>query len=323
MTTEESNWTGERLETFVFNENTIEHLHRYAIATELAAGKTVLDIASGEGYGTHMLAGVAAEVVGVDIDAETIANAQSKYTKANLSFKTGSADLIPCNNAYFDLVVSFETIEHHDRHHQMMAEIKRVLKPGGLLLISSPDKLYYSDLTGYKNPFHVKELYQQEFEELLAQYFKHTSYSRQKNFIGSVIIPRLDRTENDSVKMYDGDYDRLTENDMGAQFLVALASDHELPQLKVSLFNGQQVVQQQIDDVREQIMAFMQQQAADYFGKMQKDAADHAELLKQQALVDIEQARQQETERLISTRDYRMGNLLLSPLRNLKKLFHA
>lgn len=323
MTTEGSTWTGERLETFVFNENTIEHLHRYAVATELAAGKTVLDIASGEGYGTNMMAAVATEIVGVDIDAETIANAQQKYKKSNLSFKTGSADLIPCESAYFDLVVSFETIEHHDRHHEMMTEIKRVLKPGGMLLISSPDKKYYSDLTGYKNPFHVKELYQHEFEDLLSHYFKHTSYCRQKNFIGSLIVPRFYQEEGESVIMYDGDYDKLVANDMGAQFLVALASDSELPQLKFTLFNGQQVVQQQIDDVREQIMAFMQQQAADYFGKMQKDAADQAELMRQQALADIELARQKEAERLRNTRDYRMGKWLLSPLRTIKKVFHA
>jgi ubiquinone/menaquinone biosynthesis C-methylase UbiE len=323
MTTEKSTWTGERLETFVFNENTIEHLHRYAIATELAASKTVLDIASGEGYGTNMMAEVAAEVVGVDIDEETIANAKNKYEQANLSFKTGSADRIPCESGYFDLVVSFETIEHHDRHHEMMAEIKRVLKPGGLLLISSPDKLYYSDLTGYKNPFHVKELYQKEFESLLAQYFKYTSYCRQKNFIGSLIVPRFDDAENDSVKMYDGDYGELTNNDMGGQFLVALASDNELPQLKLTLFNGQQVVQKQIDDVRDQVMAFMQQQAAEYFGKMEKEAADRTEKMKQQALADIEQARLQEAERLQNTRDYRLGNALMVPLRTIKKLLHA
>ncbi len=309
-------WTGERLETFVFNENTIEHLHRYVIATKLAAGKTVLDIASGEGYGTHMIAGVAAETVGVDIDAETIANAKEKYQQPNLSFKTGSADNIPCENDYFDLVVSFETIEHHDRHHEMMAEIRRVLKPGGILLISSPDKKYYSDVTGYKNPFHVKELYQHEFEELLAQYFKHTSYCRQKNFIGSMIIPRFDGAENDSVTMYNGDYENIATADMGAQFLVALASDHELPQLKLTLFDGQQVIQKQIDDVREQVMAFMQQQGADFFGKMQKETADQIALASQQA-------RQAETDRLTNTHDYRVGKLLLSPLRKIKKIFHA
>jgi len=316
-------WTGERLETFVFNENTIEHLHRYAIAKQLATGKTVLDIASGEGYGTSMMAAVAAEVVGVDIDAETVAKAQHKYQKPNLSFKTGSADVIPCESGYFDLVVSFETIEHHDRHHEMMAEIKRVLKPDGLLLISSPDKKYYSDLTGYKNPFHVKELYQQEFEALLAQYFKNTEYCRQKNFIGSLIVPRLNHTDNDAVTMYDGDYEGISESDMGAQFLVALASDQDLPRLTLSLFNGQQVVQKQIDDVRDQVMAFMQQQATDYFAKMQKDAADQAEQMRQQALADIELARQQEAERQRNTRDYRMGNLLLSPLRTIKRIFHA
>lgn len=65
------NWTGERLETFVLNDSTIEHLHRYAIAKELAQGKHVLDIACGEGYGSNLLASSARFVDGVDIDQST------------------------------------------------------------------------------------------------------------------------------------------------------------------------------------------------------------------------------------------------------------
>jgi len=63
-----------------------------------------------------------------------------------------------------DLVVSFETIEHHDEHEQMLAEVKRVLKPDGMAIISSPDKAIYTDKPEYHNSFHVKELYREEFE---------------------------------------------------------------------------------------------------------------------------------------------------------------
>ncbi|MBL7749096.1 MAG: class I SAM-dependent methyltransferase, partial [Chitinophagaceae bacterium] len=161
-----ANWTGERLETFVFNESTIEHLHRYAIACGLAAGKTVLDIACGEGYGSYLLAAKAASVTGMDIDNTTIKKATQKYPKENLRFTQATAEKIPAADAQFDMVVSFETLEHLEDHDTMIKEIKRVLKPGGLLVISTPDKKNYSDKRNYKNPFHLKELYRNEFEAL-------------------------------------------------------------------------------------------------------------------------------------------------------------
>ena len=74
-------------------------------------------------------------------------------------------------DARVDFVVSFETIEHHDQHLQMMMEIRRVLRPDGVLIISSPDKHEYSDVPGFKNEFHVKELYLSEFVDLLSSHF--------------------------------------------------------------------------------------------------------------------------------------------------------
>ena len=138
-------WTGERLETFVFNDNTVEHLHRYAITIDYIKGKTVLDIASGEGYGTNLLSKYAEKVFGVDIDETSIELAKKKYSSKNLEFKIGRADLIPLEDSSMDVVVSFETLEHHDKHQEMMLEIKRVLKPGGILIMSTPDKKYYTD----------------------------------------------------------------------------------------------------------------------------------------------------------------------------------
>jgi 2-polyprenyl-3-methyl-5-hydroxy-6-metoxy-1,4-benzoquinol methylase len=162
----------ERLTTDLFTMSSVEHLHRYAIAADLCRGKDALDIASGEGYGSNLLAKVAKSVVGVDISSEVIKQASVKYARANLTFRDGAADAIPLGDSSVDVVVSFETLEHHDKHEGMLAEIKRVLRPDGIMIISTPDKLFYSDVTGYRNAYHVKELYLDEFKALIERFLQ-------------------------------------------------------------------------------------------------------------------------------------------------------
>jgi len=116
---DESNSTGERLLTGYFDRFTVEHLHRYALTRRLDHGKDVLDIASGEGYGSNLLASVANTVIGVDIDPMVVRHAKNKYSKNNLDFLTGSCSSIPLEPDSVDLVVSFETLEHHDQHEEM------------------------------------------------------------------------------------------------------------------------------------------------------------------------------------------------------------
>lgn len=227
----------ERLHTGEAGEGMLEHLHRYALAVDRCAGKTVLDIASGEGYGTNLLAAVAAQAVGVDIDAEAVDLAARKYAagKKNLRFLQGSAARIPLEDGMFDVVVSFETIEHHDQHEEMMQEIKRVLKPGGLLVISSPDKHFYSEKPGTTNPFHVKELYKEEFEALLKRYFSNTSLYRQKTFFSSVIAP--DHDEKSNLDVYGGNFESVKKLEgIEPVYLVALASDAAFEPLGSSIF---------------------------------------------------------------------------------------
>ena len=130
-------------------------------------GKIVLDIASGEGYGSNLISYYAEKVYGVDISESAIENAKLKYTRSNIEFLKGSTSNIPMPNNSVDVILSFETIEHHDEHHQMMQEFKRVLKTDGVLILSSPDKLNYSDKTGHNNPYHIKELYK---DELIDEY---------------------------------------------------------------------------------------------------------------------------------------------------------
>jgi glycosyltransferase involved in cell wall biosynthesis/ubiquinone/menaquinone biosynthesis C-methylase UbiE len=170
-------FTGERfLPDLNFPEISYEHWHRYLYAAQFVKGKNVLDIACGEGYGSSLLAQSAGHVIGIDIDPKTITYASSKYIQSNLEFKVGSLDNIPLgDDTSLDGIISFESIEHISEEQQeaFMREAKRILKPDGILLVSTPNKFAYSDVPGYRNEFHVKEFYVREFRAFLEKHFKH------------------------------------------------------------------------------------------------------------------------------------------------------
>jgi ubiquinone/menaquinone biosynthesis C-methylase UbiE len=180
-------FTGERFVPDIDGVIRLEHLHRYAFVRSLAEGQDVLDIACGEGYGSAMMSENAKSVIGVDIAADAVAYASQAYVSENLTFLEGSATKIPVADSSVDVVVSFETIEHLEDHEAMLAEIKRVLRPDGILVISSPNKKIYSDETGYSNPYHLKELYTEEFVELVSRYFENVRHYAQKVLAASVI----------------------------------------------------------------------------------------------------------------------------------------
>ena len=165
----------------------LEHYHRYLCALKVIKNRRVLDLASGEGFGSNILSLEANKVFGVDISPEAIFHASHKYVRSNLQFIVGSATEIPLEDCSVDAAVSFETIEHFADHEKFLHEIKRVLQPGGFLIISTPNKLVYSDLTGYSNPFHEKELYTSEFLEIVARYFAKVRHYGQRVAVGSLI----------------------------------------------------------------------------------------------------------------------------------------
>lgn len=180
-------FTGERFTPECVREIFYEHWHRYAWAARLVNGLNVLDAACGEGYGSHLLAQSAARVDGVDIDPQAVSHAETRYAADHLRFHTASALDLPFPDNHFDCVVSFETLEHLAEHDQLLSEFRRVLKPDGFLIISSPDKKTYSDDTGYHNEFHVRELYRDELEQLLAKHFPSWRLFGQKLMFQSVL----------------------------------------------------------------------------------------------------------------------------------------
>ena len=163
-------------------ENAYEHWHRYLWARAVCGGKRVLDVASGEGYGSFLLAGVARLVVGVDVSPAAVEHSRSEYSAENLEFLVGRAEALPTGPAAFDVVVSFETIEHLGEPEQsrFLAEVKRVLVPGGTLVVSTPDREAYAEELPEVNEFHQREFSPPEFRALLEGHFKHVRFLGQR-----------------------------------------------------------------------------------------------------------------------------------------------
>lgn len=179
-------FTGERFCPHVRGEVALEHFSRYALAAELARGKDVLDIASGEGYGSRLMADYARTVTGVELDWQAVCHAAKTYAGDNLAFVQGNAAKIPLADNSVDLVASFETIEHHDQHESMLAEICRVLRPDGVLMLSSPEKAL-NEYRNTPNKYHVAELYREELEHLLARHFARYALYGQRTVFASII----------------------------------------------------------------------------------------------------------------------------------------
>jgi SAM-dependent methyltransferase len=180
-------FTGERFTPESVREIYYEHFHRYAWALQMVDGLDVLDCACGEGYGAHLLAGRARSVVGADVDARSVEHAQQRYAQPGLEFVEADALKLPFEDRRFDAVVSFETLEHLSPHDELMTEFRRVLKPGGFLVMSSPDRKTYSDDTGFENEFHVRELYRDELEALLGRHFPNFRLYAQKLMFHSAL----------------------------------------------------------------------------------------------------------------------------------------
>ena len=187
---DELEFTGERFIPGTRGEIWVEHWHRYHFATRWVRGLRVLDVACGEGYGSALLARQAAHVTGVDLAPAAIDHARRTYAGVpNLDFVCASCAEIPLGDASIDAVVSFETLEHIPGQEAFLSEAARVLKPDGVLVLSCPNKLEYSDKTGYANEFHLKELYREELAALVAARFPETSWYGQRPSFFSVIAP--------------------------------------------------------------------------------------------------------------------------------------
>ncbi|HXK06991.1 MAG TPA: methyltransferase domain-containing protein [Verrucomicrobiae bacterium] len=187
-------FTGERLIPGEVDIDLLnEHMARYAFAARLARGKRVLDAGCGAGYGSAALAQVAESVTGVDVAAEAIEHAREQYRAQNLAFEQASVTQLPFAEAAFDLVVAFEVIEHLEDWRGMLQEAARVLSPAGQLIVSTPNKLYYTESRGIHgaNPFHVHEFEFAEFVAELKAVFPHVSMFLENHVEGVAFQPHV------------------------------------------------------------------------------------------------------------------------------------
>lgn len=217
-------FTGERFiqeGSHIDDEISYEHLNRYYAISTIVKDKDVLDAACGSGYGTELISRFASFVHGIDIDEEAVEYARDHFEKKNLAYSVASITSIPFQDATFDIVVSFETIEHVDEITQkhFLEEIKRVLRPNGQLIISTPDKRNYSDIPKYFNEFHLKEFYSNEFLNFLKSRFKHVHFFYQRD----EVVNLISNYDADMVNVVRKKYSDSTEG----KYIIAVCSDVE------------------------------------------------------------------------------------------------
>jgi len=234
-------FTGERFTPECVREIWYEHYHRYVFAREFVAGLKVLDAACGEGYGSALLATAASYVAGADISETAVEHARGRYAAEKLDFFVSDCLSLPFDDDEFDCVVSFETLEHLEDHQGLMTEFRRVLNPGGFLLLSSPDKAIYTDRQQNRNEYHVRELYRDELESLLQAHFPAYRLWGQKLLFQSAIWS-LEETPGISLHQEkDGQVDRVPDPGHDPVYLLALCASDEacLPEIAhgLSLFD--------------------------------------------------------------------------------------
>jgi ubiquinone/menaquinone biosynthesis C-methylase UbiE/glycosyltransferase involved in cell wall biosynthesis len=231
--TEMLEWTGERYVPWMEEgEIHYEHLHRYRFAKEFVRNKKVLDLACGEGYGSFMLAEKAESVIGIDIDESTIRHASSKYIKENLEFIEGSITNVPIKGEnIFDVVICFEALEHIEEHDKLMKEVKRLLTVAGIFIVSTPNKYTYTDQSNFQNPFHLKELYFDDFKDLLSNNFQHAYIYGQKIYPSSNIFPFFKGktvSKEFVIEKRNKEFVFLPSGKKLARYFIAVASDSSL-----------------------------------------------------------------------------------------------
>jgi cyclopropane fatty-acyl-phospholipid synthase-like methyltransferase len=151
-----------------------DHLERYRFAATFVKGKTVLDIACGTGYGVAMLREAGAtSVTGADVSDEAVAHARATYPVDGVKFiLSGMAEVD--DGVQYDRIISFETIEHIDDYRPALANLRRLLKPDGVLVLSTPNRPVNSPQCKTladkpPNPYHVREFTVPEMADALKQ----------------------------------------------------------------------------------------------------------------------------------------------------------
>jgi SAM-dependent methyltransferase len=220
--------TGERFIPDLMGGHLVEaeHMVRYLWAAQFAPGRRTLDAGSGMGYGSRTLAeGGADGVVGVDRDAAVVELVRGE-PPAGVSFEVGDLLSLPFGADEFDYVVCFEAIEHVEDPQTVLDELRRVLRPDGLLAISTPNRDVY--MPG--NPFHLRELTPNELEAELGRRFGTVTLRRQHTWIASAVLDDDSFRTGGNAAISDVEVRKAWGEEPGREtYTVALAGAGELP----------------------------------------------------------------------------------------------
>ena len=199
-----------------------EHLARYLWASQIADGKDVLDAGCGVGYGSRILAEAGGHVTGVDASDDAIA--ESIRRAGDLAeFRVADVTMLPFAPHSFDAVVCFEVIEHLGNREAALDELKRVLRPGGVAIVSSPNRGVYPA----GNPHHVFEYTSGELLDALGERFEHGALFRQHPWLASRIEPANGGDTKELPRIPVG---RTQPFEPGSEvYGLVLASDQDLP----------------------------------------------------------------------------------------------
>lgn len=189
---------GERQAAVSIDRIRPDHVARYDFAvSKVGDAQTVLDLACGVGYGSWILAekSSCARVIGMDISTEAIAYGREFYKHSKIEFREGNCVATELPSASIDLVVSFETIEHIPDAPAFLREMRRVLKPGGRLIGSTPNQEQLP-FTPESFPFHVRHYLPSELTALLGA----------EGFAVEHVVSNAHRKKKDLVEGWDGLY---------------------------------------------------------------------------------------------------------------------
>jgi SAM-dependent methyltransferase len=280
-------FTGERFVPGAAGEIWYEHWHRYHFVAPIVAGREVLDIACGEGYGSALLARHAARVTGADIAPTAIAHAQARYaSRPNLVFREADCAALPFADASFDVVVSFETLEHIEAQEAFLDEVRRVLRPGGLAVLSCPNKAEYSDQRDHVNEFHFRELYRDELAALVGARFPHAVWFGQRPGFFSVVWPERGPAAAEIFEVAEAAADAPSAGHARPLYFIVVASGdaeaiariaprlsvladrdewvyHDYEKVTRAFIAGQKSHSDEIDELRTELAATQSSRAAD------------------------------------------------------------
>jgi SAM-dependent methyltransferase len=206
------------------------HWHRYQMAGTRLQGLKVLDLGIGTAYGAAYLSGMASSLTGIDIDVQAVEEAKALYQAPHLTFLAGDLASQKFDGGTFDAVVMFEVIEHiaKDEQPALLQEIRRVLKPGGLLLMSTPDHERTPEFSE-ENPYHIGELTAEELDTLLSSEFAYSDiYSQEINAASIIWQAGLEKYQGYGMTVTDNGSHPAPVNQNKRLTLVAQSSNSPL-----------------------------------------------------------------------------------------------